>query len=533
MQKNSNKIVLFLTVILALFSCRKDFEQPEWDVDLLAPLVKTTLNIGDLLPDSVLQTNPDTSLKIVYETSIFDVDMDSLFRISDTTINEVFPMSLSVLAAPGDAFYSVDREVTLNVTNNVQLNYALVESGFIEIEIWSEIQEQIIVTYTIPTATKNGDTLVLTELIPAGNGSQPGYFTTRIDISDYELNLTGINNNKVNTFVTRAVAVVDTNATQSVLVSAGQEIAITNKLVDVVPAFVRGYFGNQQFRFGPESTTFDVFNRISGGTLDLDQVNVNLTFENGIGVDARLTINQLEAVNTNTSTNSALNHTIIGNAMNINRAQRTFSVPEVNYTTHTTSITTANSNIDQMIELFPNELIYDISLHINPLGNISGNNDFVFKKHPLKTNLNVEFPLSLIANQLTLTDTTEINLRDENKGNIIDGDLILYAENGFPFDATISLSLLDASNNQLVAINSLGNILAAALNSNLRATTKKSSKVVFQLSEQDIIHLYNTENIVVNVSFTTIGQPQFIKIYEDYELDLKVVGDFSYTVNAK
>ena len=317
------------------------------------------------------------------------------------------------------------------------------------------------------------------------------------------------------------------------LVSAGQEIAITNKLVDVVPSFVRGYFGNQQFRFGPESTNFNVFNRISGGTLDLDQVNVNLTFENGIGVDARLTINQLEALNTFTSTNSALNHTIIGNAMNINRAQQTFSVPEVNYTTHTTAITTTNSNIDQMIELFPNELVYDISLHINPLGNISGNNDFVFKKHPLKTNLNVEFPLSLIANQLTLTDTTKINLSDENKGNIIDGDLILYAENGFPFNATISLSLLDASNNQLVTINSSGNILAAPLNSNLRATTKKSSKIVFQLSEQDITHLYNTDNIVINVSFTTIGQPQFIKIYEDYELDLKVVGDFSYTVNAK
>src|SRR5690606_22611530 len=273
-------------------------------MDIIAPLVKTSFTVNDLLPDSVLQTNPDTSLKVVYETSILDIDVDSLFRIPDTTVNEVFPMSLSVLAAPGNSFYSEDREVTLNVTNNVQLNYALVESGFIDIEIWSEIQEQIIVTYTIPTATKNGDTLVLTELIPAGNGSQPGYFTTRIDISDYELNLTGINNNKVNTFVTRAVAVVDTNASQSVLVSAGQEIAISNKLVDVVPAFVRGYFGNQQFRFGPESTTFDVFNRISGGTLDLDQVNVNLTFENGIGVDARLTINQLEAVNTNTSTNS-------------------------------------------------------------------------------------------------------------------------------------------------------------------------------------------------------------------------------------
>ena len=112
------------------------------------------MTVNDLLPDSVLQTNPDTSLKVVYETSILDIDVDSLFRIPDTTVNEVFPMSLSVLAAPGNSFYSEDREVTLNITNNVQLNTALVESGFIELEIWSEIQEKIIVTYTIHTSTK-------------------------------------------------------------------------------------------------------------------------------------------------------------------------------------------------------------------------------------------------------------------------------------------------------------------------------------------------------------------------------------------
>lgn len=533
MLKIIRNITFICFAFLVVFSCKKDLNKPQWDMDIIAPLVKTSLTVNDLLPDSILQTNPDTSLKVVYETSILDIDVDSLFRIPDTTVNEVFPMSLSVLAAPGNSFYSEDREVTLNITNNVQLNTALVESGFIELEIWSEIQEKIIVTYTIPTATKNGDTLVLTEIIPAGNTSQPGYFTTKIDISGYELNLTGQNGNKVNTFVTRAVAVVDTNATQSVLISAGEEIIINNKLSSVVPAYVRGYFGNQQFSFGPETTDFNVFDKIISGSLDLNQVNVNLVFENGIGVDARLTLNQLEAVNTNTSVSAALNHSIIGNAFNINRAQQTFTVPEVNYTTNNISITTNNSNIDQMIELFPNELTYAMNLHVNPLGNISGNNDFVFKKHPLKANLNVEFPLSLIANQLTLSNITSINLDDEKKGQINSGNLVLFAENGYPFDASISLDLLDDANNYITTINATGMISGAPLNSNLRATSKQSSKIMFQLTPTIINHLYQSKNVRINVAFTTLGQPQHIKIYDDYQLDIKIVGDFSYKVNAE
>ena len=77
-------------------------------------------------------------------------------------------------ANPGSSFYSSSTERPLNVSNGVELNYVLVESGFIEVEIFSEIKENIIVTYSIPSATKNGDTLVLKELVNAATLSQNG-----------------------------------------------------------------------------------------------------------------------------------------------------------------------------------------------------------------------------------------------------------------------------------------------------------------------------------------------------------------------
>ena len=526
------KILIFSVIVFTLFSCRKDFERGNWDVDLLAPLIKTTMTLEDLLPDSIVVTNPDTSIKLVYQTNIFDIDMDSLFQIPDTAITEIYVVPVSSIATPGASFYSNAEEVFLSINNGVELNYALIESGFIELEIFSEIKEKIIITYTIPSATKNGDTLVLNEIVDAATLTQDGYFVKTIDISGYELDLTGISQSEVNALVTIAIATVDTSASSPVSISLGDKITFNNTLKDIVPYFVRGYFGNQQLHFGPESTNITAFNKITGGTLDLDQVDVNLEFKNGIGVDAQLILNQFSTSNSNTLNNAALSHSSIGTPLNLNRAQLTFSNPEVTYSSYNIAMNTANSNIDQLIEIFPNQLLYEIDLNVNPLGNISGGNDFVYKKHTLETNLNVEFPLSLVANGLTLQDTVSFSLNaDGETGSIIDGILFLYASNGYPFDATIQLGLYDENMNFLQNLTVNNQIRSALVDASLKVVSKKESVLSIPLSTLDIDNLYLAKHILLNIGFTTAAQPQFIKIYEGYEIDIKLVGDFSYNVN--
>jgi hypothetical protein len=526
------KIIFLLAIIALLSSCQKDFEKPNWDVDLLLPLVKSTLTLADLIPDSLIQTNPDTSLKLVYNTNVFDVDMDSLFTIPDTTIADVYTIPLSSIAAPGNSFYSTDEELKMNINNGVELNEVKIESGFIEIEIFSEIKEKIIITYTIPSATLNGDTLVLSETVDAWTPSQDGYIKKIIDISGYTLDLTGVSNTKVNTLVTRAEGVVDTNATSSVLISIGEKITYNNTMRDIVPFYVKGYFGSQQYTFGPEITQLAIFDKIVGGTIDFNQVDVNLDFDNGFGIDAQLIMNQFTTINTNSGGNASLVHSIMGTPLNLNRAQETFSVTEVNYSNYNVFMNTANSNIDQLIEVLPNQLQYEIDMNINPLGNVSGGNDFVFKKHPLKVNLNVEFPLSLIASNLTLADTVDLSLSSDNsKREIIDGTLFLYAENGFPFDAAIVLDMYDDNMNFIKTLTVNSQILAAPVDANFRVFQKKSSKVNIPLSSSDIDDLYKAGKMVVKIAFTTQPQTQFLKIYEEYVIDIKLVGDFSYNVN--
>ncbi len=524
------KITTFLLLIASLFSCRKDFERPNWDVELLAPLIKTSLNLEDLLPDTVLVTNPDTSLKVVYQTSIFDIGIDSLFQIPDTTITDVHSIAVSSIAAPGSVFYSEPEEYSLNVNNGVGLNLAMIESGFIEIEIYSEIKEKIIITYTVPSAIKNGDTLELVETINAATPGNPAHFKRKIDISGYDLDLTGVNHSEINTLVTRAVATVDPMASSSVTLIFGETITFNTTLLGVEPYFVRGYFGNQLLSY-KDTAEVNVLNKIAG-TIDLDEVDVNIEFKNGIGADAQILLNQFGALNTNTTNNVNLLHSSIGSPINLNRGLLTYSIPEVNYSAYNIPMNTINSNIDQLIETLPNSIIYDIDININPLGNISGGNDFVYKKHLLETNLNVEFPLSLIANNLALSDTLSFSLPNETQtGRIIDGTLFLYADNGFPFDAAIELSLFDESNNFLQTLNVSTKILAAPVDGNLRVLSPKQSVLSIPVSTATADNLYLANKMVFKIGFTTQPQSQFVKLYEGYDIDIQVVGDFSYNLS--
>src|ERR1039458_5993567 len=75
--------------VIYLFSCRR--QNPSWDVNVLAPLVKSTLTINNIIPDSNIHQNSDNSLEIVYNNSLYSFSADKLFKIPDTTLTNFYP----------------------------------------------------------------------------------------------------------------------------------------------------------------------------------------------------------------------------------------------------------------------------------------------------------------------------------------------------------------------------------------------------------------------------------------------------------
>jgi hypothetical protein len=70
----------------------------------------------------------------------------------------------------------------------------------------------------------------------------------------------------------------------------------------------------------------------------------------------------------------------------------------------------------------------------------------------------------------------------------------------------------------------------APLNASLRAIGKKETRIMIAANEQKMTLLYNTHKIVLKIKFNTSAQPSYVKIYSDYSIDVKLVGDINYTI---
>ena len=80
------KYIAFLIISVALlFSCKKDFDKPAWDIEVLAPLAKTTMDINNLIADSLIKVEADSSVVLVYQETLEQINLDSLMIIPDST----------------------------------------------------------------------------------------------------------------------------------------------------------------------------------------------------------------------------------------------------------------------------------------------------------------------------------------------------------------------------------------------------------------------------------------------------------------
>ena len=258
----------------------------------------------------------------------------------------------------------------------------------------------------------------------------------------------------------------------------------------------------------------------SGGAIHANDIDLNLELENGVGTDFKLKINELSSIRNNTGVN--LSHSIIGQSQNINRAYLVGNSVVPSFFTST--INSSNSNINSFIENLPTSFGYDIDIELNPLGNISGHNDFISKNHPLSIDVDLVTPFSFALDQLTLRDTIELSIVDTN--GINSGTLYMEITNGFPLSAEISLFPLNSTNQLLIP----ELIPSAIINSNNIVTDSITTTHSLTLSENTINNIKNSKQIIVEVVFNTPAGNSPIDFYDNYKIDFKISADFNATV---
>jgi hypothetical protein len=518
---------IFLIISIAAFCIGCKRNGTSWDTNWTAPIAYGTLDLNDLVQDSVFAVNPDSTLQLIYKTKIVDLDFDSLFKIPDTTIQEKIALAITLEVPPGMSFLNQVDEREFDI-ENAQIKELQIKSGKAVVTVFNPIETGIYLTITLPGVVKQGQDLTTTAFVEAGTLSNPTPFNMEVDFTGYTMDLRGSSGNSWNTLQSIFEVQSDPNG-DSVTVTNLDSIQIDVAFQNLIPDYGKGYFGNRILG-GLDTVNLDFMKNFVDGAFLLDQVNLDLNIVNGVVVTATGIVNSLTSTNTSNSNTVNLSHQIIGQNININPA--TGSWNNLNPFVYPININSSNSNINAFIENLPDVLIMDYDIEINPLGNISGGNDIFYPLSEMSVEIDLNMPTRFSVEHLKFIDTMDIAFEQNPESTrITHGELKLKSENLFPFSLDADLVFLDEMGAPIDTLFSNSFIQAGIPDVSGKVITPEQSEVIYLVDQDFMYVIENASRVIILAHIDNSNHPISYDLYDYYTIELKITSNIGLQVN--
>jgi hypothetical protein len=526
------KSLFGLLVLTTIVSCKKE---TSWDVDLALPIARSYLNISNFFGDSLFQTDQNGLLHVSFSKDLINYTMDSLVKLPDTTINLGYTVFFNQSLSPGFQIFSNalsnDKEITFDVGNGVEMNKAIVRSGYLKIEYINTYAQPLDFNYIVNSATLWGSQLTVNQSIPGSTS-----LTKLYPLDGYIINLTGLSGNKINTLVQTYTISTSPNGVTDIL-APGQGLQIKLSFIDLIPEYIQGYFGQQNLSFGPDSSAFGFLDNFSTNNFILSQSSINFRIVNEFGIELSSSINNMKSIKTTPANVVNLNSGNLLQSINVARANKTNNPSNPVFPWFKQiNVNSGNSNLNAFLQNLPNYLGYSVNAQINPLGNISAGNDFAFYGRGLKVTADIDIPLKLSADYFSLINYSKVDLTQLKELNDVNScQILLNARNNYPFKANIQGYML---NDQGQVIDSLflpgQNIIEPAItDGNNVVLNYVDSKLEVNFNKDKIVHLTQCKQIKFVSYLYLTNQPTPIQINEDSYLDLVVHANLNYNARVK
>jgi hypothetical protein len=489
---------IFFTIILSMaFGCRKD--KTTWNSDWVVPLINDSLLIKDYVNDSTLAINGDQTIQIIAERNLINLDLSSIIEIPDTSVVQSFVIGLpSLTLAPGSSFIDEIKQHEFSF-EEIVLTSARIKSGKAIIRIENPVSSKGVFTVSLPGVIKDGVEFSFTEIVSGGTAANPGIGNLVLNLKGYTIDMTGETGQLYNLLQSKMKVSTDPNGPSITLTN--QDVFKTRvKFEGLKVDYAKGYFGNVMFS---DTTIVDVkeLSKITGGSINVEDINLQLIIRNGIKVRAVGEVNLFESINYNNNV-VGLTHPYFGQQFNIEPALGAWNSLAPSELPFLFDQTTGN--MENFIENIGSKYEIGYAIELNPLGNTSSGNDVLYPQSSLGIDLKANFPLLIGADKLTLRDTFEIDFKNDSKlVRVLNGKLILNTTNTFPFGAEVKLELLDENNNSIKQISSSGLISPAQINSAGNAHLPIKEKLEFLIDEEAADLLAETKSIMVTAVFSS------------------------------
>ncbi|MCF8258430.1 MAG: hypothetical protein K9J06_12815 [Flavobacteriales bacterium] len=526
--------IVLLLATLGVSGCKEDMGGSTWDVDLLTPIANVRLTMAQLLTDSLVQEDADGRMRLKFETDLIGLEIDSIVRIPDTTITTPISFTQPVTnLPPGSQFIPFITFTKFNL-GGIALQRVRMREGRVRVVIRSELGTPVNFNYQLPLAYLWGTPFSYSTRVEAGSAATPSEVEFTFDLRGYEMDLRTGTQTQVNTIEGRYI--IET-AADGVPVSMAANVPfffIDLYFEGLVPDYGRGFFGQQGETVEEELKDMDVLSSITDGALLLDSVTIDLSIINGVGADAAFRMGHLRSVNTRTGSTIDLQHSLVGSTQNLSRAIDHNGTAEGVQTSQLSfRLDNATSNIKALLENLPDRLDFAFDFNLNPLGNVSLGNDFFYYDRPFEAKIAVNIPLRASMQNLTLVDTLEWDLADnEAVESINHGTFLLIAKNGFPLQGKIELVLLDADHQSVGTLIEELTVPSPALDADRKVTAPLESRHTIPVPDALADQVTLAKFARLKVTFDSPLQPDLIDIYAHYGIDIKLIADINVNLGG-
>jgi hypothetical protein len=526
-----------LLVIIVLFSsCRKP-TTANWDVDVAIPLVNSTLSIKNFIGDTIFKADNTGLLNFYVTREVTAIKMDSLLSLPDTLVSKTFtlPVIQQYTFGAGQAMpFFPATDLKFDISNGVALKTIDMRSGSLTMSFSNKVDQPLDLVYLIPSATKNGLPLTISETIPPGDNS----LVKSYDLSGYTLNMRGQTGNEYNTLVQEYTVTVNANATSVVTLTQALSYtvaAIGIEYKNLVPQYVEGYFGQQTIQMPQDTVELNLINNFQANNFMLSDATLNFKIQNAFGVDFRGSLSNIKAINSINNSVVQLNASQLSD-ININRATKVANTPSIS--TKIVSLNSANSNIAPFLSNLPDKLSYQGSINVNPspLANASGYYDFAFYDKGIHVQADINIPMRFNASSFQLKSKAAVELGSiEQFDNVKGGNFVVLATNGYPFKVQLQAYMLDEGGSVVDSLFVPGqNVIESGQLDNQNVVVSPNfSKVLIPVTVPKIGNMRRTRSIQIITRLLMPPNPPDIKIYEHYKIDVNIVAEVTYNVERK
>jgi hypothetical protein len=445
---------LLLASILVLPGCKKEYfeldrvKDATWNPAVAIPLIKSTVTVPEVLDrfddDEIITIDPNTGLLALrYFSTVFSLQADQWLELPAANLSQgvpITPIEIAALGGGNSATQSGTVNFTYNGPNGEALSSLRFKNGNIRFTFNSSVGYPAVVNISIPSLIVGGSSYSSGNVSVGAGGAN----ATNINLQGATLNLSSSGQFAVNFSITYSPpgAGVPGQAMDIAFDMTGPSSTGGPTYTELL-----GDFGQQTIPVPLDSVGLRIFDNDAGGVIVWDSAIVKGTLTNTFGLGLSAALPTFRVVNTATGQTANVTFPAGLLPLVIPAANASYA-PGVN--SFTLVGNNNGANVNTVLNLNPNRLVYEAGLTANP--GAGPYNNFMRDTSKLKMDVDVILPFDGKAIDFLRRDTADVDIfpLDGDVEEIVSVTIRLTMDNGFPADAFAQVYLLDTTGSVLI-----------------------------------------------------------------------------------